>query len=160
MGCKRNGASSFGAGPWRRQTLRKEVKQQKTKLTYSITNGINPAASRLGTPIVCIIQVDWTYKIKGKTVNVKLSPQAAPLYKAATKQHRQLKIVLARLERLSKTALAHLAKQADNIDYPYLPRVVLNLYQLPTGLTTCFDGPRGVTDWNSAVGMFFLEASP
>lgn len=56
---------------------------------------------------------EWTYKVKGKTVNVKLSPQAAPIYKAATKQHRKLKIVLARLERLSKTALAHLAKQAD-----------------------------------------------
>jgi hypothetical protein len=59
---------------------------------------------------------EWTYKIKGKTVNVKLSPQAAPLYQAAAKQHRKLKIVLAKLERLSKTALAHLAKQSDNID--------------------------------------------
>lgn len=56
---------------------------------------------------------EWTYKVKGKTVNLKLSPQGAPFYKAATKQHRKLKIVLARLERLSKTALAHLAKQAD-----------------------------------------------
>src|ERR1700679_3596483 len=59
---------------------------------------------------------EWTYKVKGKTVNVKLSPQAAPLYQAAAKQHRKLKIVLARLERLSKTALAHLAKQAGNTD--------------------------------------------
>ena len=59
---------------------------------------------------------EWTYKVQGKTVNVKLSPQAAPFYKAATKQHRKLKIVLARLERLSKTALAHLAKQADTAD--------------------------------------------
>jgi hypothetical protein len=59
---------------------------------------------------------EWTYKVKGKTVNVKLSPQGAPVYKAATKQHRQLKIFLARLERMSKTALAHLANQADNTD--------------------------------------------
>jgi len=59
---------------------------------------------------------EWTYKVKGKTVNVKLSPQAAPIYKAAAKQHHKLKIVLARLERLSKTALANLAKQADNTD--------------------------------------------
>jgi|ERR1700678_3927617 type II secretory pathway component PulJ len=59
---------------------------------------------------------EWTYQVKGKTVNVKLSPQAAPLYQAATKQQRKLKIVLARLERLSKTALAQLAKQADNTD--------------------------------------------
>jgi hypothetical protein len=59
---------------------------------------------------------EWTYKVKGKTVNVKLSPQAAPLYQAATKQHRKLKALLARLERLSRTALARLAKQADDAD--------------------------------------------
>jgi hypothetical protein len=56
---------------------------------------------------------EWTYKAAGKTVNVKLSPQAAPLYQAATRQHRKLKTVLARLERLSRTALAQLAKQAE-----------------------------------------------
>jgi len=56
---------------------------------------------------------EWTYKVKGKTVNVKLSPQAAPLYRAATKQHRKLKAILARMERLSRTALAQLAKLAD-----------------------------------------------
>ena len=59
---------------------------------------------------------EWTYKVKGKTVNVKLSTPAAPLYQAATKQHRKLKAVLARLERLSRAALAHLARQADNAD--------------------------------------------
>jgi uncharacterized protein DUF6788 len=59
---------------------------------------------------------EWTYKLKGKTVNVKLSPQAAPLYQAATKQHRQLKAALARMERLSRAALAHLAKQAADTD--------------------------------------------
>jgi hypothetical protein len=47
---------------------------------------------------------------------VKLSAKAASLYQAATKQHRKLKIVLARLERLSKIALAHLAKKANEID--------------------------------------------
>jgi type II secretory pathway component PulJ len=56
---------------------------------------------------------EWTYKVQGKTVNVKLSPQAAPLYQAATKQHRKLKAVLAKMERLSRTALAHLAKQTE-----------------------------------------------
>jgi hypothetical protein len=55
---------------------------------------------------------EWTYKVNGKTVNVKLSPQAAPLYQAATKQHRKLKAALARMERLSRTALARLAKEA------------------------------------------------
>jgi hypothetical protein len=57
---------------------------------------------------------EWTYKAKGKTVNMKLSPQAAPLFLAATKQHRKLKTVLSRMERLSRAALARLAKQADN----------------------------------------------
>ena len=59
---------------------------------------------------------EWTYKVAGKTVNVKLSPQAATLYQAATRQHRKLKTILTRMERLSRTALAHLAKQAENTD--------------------------------------------
>lgn len=59
---------------------------------------------------------EWTYKVNGKTVNVKLSPQAAPLYLAATKQNRKLKAALARMERISRTALARLAKQAENTD--------------------------------------------
>ena len=59
---------------------------------------------------------EWTYKVNGKTVNVKLSPQAATLYQAATKQHRKLKAALARMERLSRAALAHFAKQATDTD--------------------------------------------
>ena len=59
---------------------------------------------------------EWTYKVNGKTVNLKLNPQAAPLYQAATKQNRKLKAVLARIERLSRTALARLAKQAEHTD--------------------------------------------
>jgi len=59
---------------------------------------------------------EWTYKAKGKTVNVKLSAEAAPLYKAAAKQQRKLKAVLAKLERLSRTALVSLAKQAESRD--------------------------------------------
>ena len=59
---------------------------------------------------------EWTYKVAGKTVNVKLSPQAAPLYQAATRQHRHLKTLLARLERLSRTALTQLAKQAERLN--------------------------------------------
>jgi hypothetical protein len=56
---------------------------------------------------------EWTYKANGKTVNVKLTAEAAPLYKAATRQQRKLKAILARLERLSRTALAGLAKPTD-----------------------------------------------
>ena len=55
---------------------------------------------------------EWTYKVKGKTVNVKLSPQAATLYQDATKQHRKLKAVLTSMERLSRIALAQLATHA------------------------------------------------
>jgi hypothetical protein len=59
---------------------------------------------------------EWTYKANGKTVNVKLTAEAAPIYKAATKQQRKLKAVLAKLERLSRTVLAGLAKQAESRD--------------------------------------------
>jgi hypothetical protein len=59
---------------------------------------------------------EWTYKTNGKTVNVKLTAEAAPLYKAATRQQRKLKAIVARLERLSRTALAGLAKQVGNGD--------------------------------------------
>src|SRR5271157_2202804 len=59
---------------------------------------------------------EWTYKVNGKTVNVKLSPQAAPLYLAATRQNRKLTAVLARMERLSRAALARLARQAEDTD--------------------------------------------
>jgi hypothetical protein len=51
-----------------------------------------------------------TYKAGGKTVNVKLTPEAAPLYRAASQQYRKLKFLLNRLERLSQTAVHHQAK--------------------------------------------------
>ena len=53
---------------------------------------------------------EWTYKALGKTVNVKLTPQAAPLYKAASQQYRKLKSLLIRLERLSQNSLRRQAK--------------------------------------------------
>ena len=56
---------------------------------------------------------EWTYKVNGKTVNVKLSAQTAPLYQAATKQHQKLKAILAKMERLSRSAVGGLAKQAE-----------------------------------------------
>ena len=57
---------------------------------------------------------ELTYKAKGKTVNVKLSPQAAPLYKAASLQYRKLKMLLNRLEKLSQTILRNQAKQQQS----------------------------------------------
>ena len=55
---------------------------------------------------------EWTYKAKGKTVNVRLSAEAAPLFQAAAKQYRKLKSLLTRLEKLSRQALSKLAKDA------------------------------------------------
>jgi hypothetical protein len=57
---------------------------------------------------------ELTYKAKGKTVNVKLSPEAAPLYQAAAQQYRKLKTLLNRLDRLSKTILRQQAKLAQS----------------------------------------------
>jgi len=57
---------------------------------------------------------ELTYKANGKTINVKLSPEAAPLYKAAAKQYRRLKTLLNRLDKLSKTILRHQAKLAES----------------------------------------------
>ena len=49
---------------------------------------------------------ELTYKANGKTVNVKLSREAAPLYKAAAQQYRKLKTLLSRLDKLSQNHLA------------------------------------------------------
>ena len=57
---------------------------------------------------------ELTYKADGKTVNVKLSPQAAPLYRNAAQQYRKLKTLLRRLDTLSKTILRHQAKLAES----------------------------------------------
>jgi hypothetical protein len=57
---------------------------------------------------------EWTYKAQAKTVNVRLSPAAGPLYQAASREYRRLKSLLTRLEKLSRAALARLAKQAES----------------------------------------------
>ena len=57
---------------------------------------------------------ELTYKANGKTVNVKLSLEAAPLYRAAAQQYRNLKTLLDRLDKLSKTILRHQAKLAES----------------------------------------------
>ena len=56
---------------------------------------------------------EWTYKATAKTVNVRLGREAGPLYKAASQQYRKLKSLLNRLEKLSRTALAISARQAE-----------------------------------------------
>lgn len=57
---------------------------------------------------------ELTYKIEGKTVNVRLSPDAAPLYKAASAQFRKLKTTLQRLEKISQAVLKLQAKLAQS----------------------------------------------
>ena len=57
---------------------------------------------------------ELTYKANGKTFNVKLSPEAAPLYRAAAQQYRKLKTLLNRLDKLSKTILRDKAKLAES----------------------------------------------
>ena len=101
----------------------RQARQELHQLGYFLKGTVLKRMMKCGHPN-CACQRDashrhgpyfeWTYKVKGKTVNVKLSPQAAPLYQAATKQHRKLKATLTRMERLSRTALARLAKQAEN----------------------------------------------
>ena len=54
---------------------------------------------------------ECTYKVQNKTVNLKLYPEITPLYRAALRQQRKLKLLLGRMERLSRSALAHLAQQ-------------------------------------------------
>lgn len=57
---------------------------------------------------------ELTYKVEGKTVNVRLSPEAAPLYKAASAQFRKLKTTLQRLEKISQAVLKLQAKLAQS----------------------------------------------
>jgi translation initiation factor 2 alpha subunit (eIF-2alpha) len=57
---------------------------------------------------------ELTYKADRKTVNIKLSSEAAPLYRAAVQQYRKLKTLLDRLEKLSRTILKHQAELAES----------------------------------------------
>lgn len=59
---------------------------------------------------------EWTYKAKGKTVNVKLTREVMPLFRAASHQYRKLRSLLNRLENLSQTILRHQAKLAQFSD--------------------------------------------
>lgn len=53
---------------------------------------------------------EWTYKVTGKTVNVRLSPDAAAAYREATTEWRRLRTLLGRLESLSRRALKRQAR--------------------------------------------------
>ena len=48
---------------------------------------------------------EWTYKVAGKTVHVRLAPEEAAAYREAATEWRRLRTLLRRLERLSRRAL-------------------------------------------------------
>jgi len=56
---------------------------------------------------------EWTYKIQGKTVNVRLTPESAPVFQAAAKQYKNLKSILTRMEKLSRQGLSKSVRQAS-----------------------------------------------
>lgn len=53
---------------------------------------------------------ECTYKVQNKTVNLRLHKEATPLYRSAIQQYRKLRSLLGRMERVSRSALAHLAE--------------------------------------------------
>src|SRR5437762_1512441 len=57
---------------------------------------------------------EWTYKAQGKTVTVRLAPEAAPFFRAAARQYRKLKTNLNPKERLSRQALGKIAKDPSS----------------------------------------------
>lgn len=57
---------------------------------------------------------EWTYKANGKTVNVKLTGDVMPVFRAAAHQYRKLRALLNRLESLSQTVLRYQAKLAQS----------------------------------------------
>ena len=103
------------AAPPDRQAQRfEELKQEFERLGYFCKGTVLRRMMKCGK-VACSCHSDpnkrhgpyfeWTYKAAGKTINVKLTPEAAPLYKAASQQYRKLKSLLNRLERLSQTGL-------------------------------------------------------
>ena len=48
---------------------------------------------------------EWTYKVAGKTVHVRLAPEEAAAYREAAAEWRRLRTLLRRLEKLSRRAL-------------------------------------------------------
>lgn len=99
-----------------------ELKQELLELEYACQGTVLARKMRCGKA-ACACHTDpakrhgpyweWTYKSQGKTVNVRLSAAAGPLYAAAVEQHRKFKSLLRQLEAVSRTALAALAKQAE-----------------------------------------------
>ncbi len=100
-----------------------ELKQKLQKLEYFCKGTVLARRMKCGQP-GCACHTDpakrhgpyweWTSKDKSKTVNVRLDAAAGPRYKSASQQYRRLKALLSRLEKLSRTALAALAKAEES----------------------------------------------
>ena len=100
-----------------------EIKRELQKLEYFCKGTVMARSMKCGQP-GCACHTDpakrhgpyweWTYKVQNKTVNVRLTPASGPIYKTASQQHRKLKSLMGQLEKLSRTALAALAKQAES----------------------------------------------
>ena len=99
-----------------------ELRQQLQNLDYFCKGTVLARRMKCGQPsCVCRREPsqrhgpywEWTYKLRGKTVNVRLSSEAGPIYQAAAGQYRKLKSLLARLERASRSGLAARAKRAN-----------------------------------------------
>jgi|SRR5579864_1880550 len=99
----------------------RQSKQEFDKLDYFCKGTVLERWMKCGQPS-CPCHTDpakrhgpywqWTYKVQGKTVNVQLSTEAGPIYKAAAQQYRRLKSLLNRLEKLSRSGLVLLARKA------------------------------------------------
>jgi len=55
---------------------------------------------------------EWTYKVSGKTVHHRLNEQEAKAYNAASSEYRKLKLLLRRMETISRRALDRQAAAA------------------------------------------------
>lgn len=100
-----------------------DLRQELQELEYFCKGTVLARKMKCGQPS-CACHTDpakrhgpyweWTYKARGKTVNLRLSAAAGPLYQAAALEHRNLKSLLRRLETSSRAALAALAKRAES----------------------------------------------
>jgi len=99
-----------------------ELKAALAQIKYFSKGTVLARMVKCGRP-QCLCAVDpkkrhgpyfeWTYKEKGKTVNVRLTAKTAPIFRNAAKQYRTLKSNLARLEKLSRQAITRMAKEVD-----------------------------------------------
>jgi hypothetical protein len=100
-----------------------ELKQELQRLDFFCKGTVLARRMKCGQP-GCPCHTDpakrhgpyweWTYKAAAKTVNVRLTSAAGPVYKAASRQYRKLKSLIKQMEKLSRTALANSANQAES----------------------------------------------